>query len=30
MSKLSGEHRRNLSSVFGKSIGVFPKKKQSN
>ena len=30
MSKLSGEKRRDLSSIFGKSIGVFPKKKQSN
>jgi hypothetical protein len=30
MSKFVGEQRRNLSSVFGKSIGVFPKKKQSN
>lgn len=30
MSKLGSDQRRDLSSVFGKSIGVFPKKKQSN
>lgn len=30
MSKLGGEQRRDLRSVFGKSIGVFPKKKRSN
>lgn len=30
MSKENGEQRRDLGSVFGKSIGVFPKKKLSN
>lgn len=30
MSNISSEHRRDLSSVFGKSIGVFPKKKHTD